>query len=510
MDIPIITPQEMTAAIHLTDAFYVLTGVLILVAWSWIEPRRLPNPGKLRLPKLPVIIALAALIRIPNLFDSFWYDETFSAAMASLSFDDLGAAIIADVHPPFYYWIQWAVEKLIGTSEVALRLPAYLAGVASVWMMYHLTVALLTTRPAKVLSVYRARQIGLIAALIIALLPAHIRYSAEARGYALLALLLIVGLHSGLRRRALPFIAAVGLLPLIHNHGYLYAAALGAGGLAMHRRSWVLPVLSAGVPGLVWLPTMLQQAAHVGGEFWMLPLSAPGVVSPLLTMSGGQGYNVPVDLLIMGGVFVATFAGVWTLKRFFRPSPALAAWMAAAVGVPLAAALMSWLWSPVYLHRALMPAVMLFVPLWALGMHRYRGARILCVVALVAALIGHFGITNRRDDLRAWMSCEGDAVYVLSTSTAISALYYAPVAVYVAPESDDRNQALPDEIKSLFGLQFAHLDDLPYNSLCIYHVFNAHDGHRARLDAILSASDYRADLRYSNDWMAFVSYEVVR
>ncbi|MCZ6554311.1 MAG: glycosyltransferase family 39 protein, partial [SAR324 cluster bacterium] len=119
------------------------------------------------------LVALALALRLPNLNESFWYDEIWSTSVMLGSFRSTVYTIIHDVHPPLYHLIMWLWGQLFGDSEVSVRMLPLLAGLASI-PLTHLVVR---ERCGPVA--------GLIAAGLVTLSPTHIWYSQEARSYAL-------------------------------------------------------------------------------------------------------------------------------------------------------------------------------------------------------------------------------------------------------------------------------------------------------------------------------------
>ena len=60
-----------------------------------------------------------------------WVDEAISVHQAQLPFGQMLRDMqTTDVHPPFHYALLWVTVRLFGTSEVAVRLPSLIAGVA--------------------------------------------------------------------------------------------------------------------------------------------------------------------------------------------------------------------------------------------------------------------------------------------------------------------------------------------------------------------------------------------
>lgn len=117
--------------------------------------------------------------------ESIWYDEAISVAVAKL---DLLAQIQwsfvqNDNNPPLYYEILHFWIAIFGDSEFASRLPSAILGSFSIIAIYSVGRLLFN------------KNVGLLAALILATSVFHIKYSQEARAYSLLAFLSLVSYY---------------------------------------------------------------------------------------------------------------------------------------------------------------------------------------------------------------------------------------------------------------------------------------------------------------------------
>lgn len=264
-------------------------------------------------------------------------------------------------------WRSAADPPLEFASERAVRMPAFLAGVASVGM-----TALFLRRLGLVAA-------GAAAAWLLALHPWHMRYASEARGYALLLLLipvtwlaLLAALERGTWRRWILYGLSQSLLLWSHAGVVWELAVTNAAALAalfwLHRhtprlreqaaRFAVTSALSAGVylqlmlPGLVQIAAYLRQwqgdtrgfgdkvlwdaLAHLGaGVAWRhkrgeayLELAEAAVGSPILFATAAAA---TVALLLAGAARLARSGGVRALlvPVLLLPGPLVyaAAWL---------------------------------------------------------------------------------------------------------------------------------------------------------------------------------------
>lgn len=427
----------------------------------------------------------AVLIRVVMLLRSdLWYDETFTAAVAGVQWSHLPTVILGDVHPPLAYLPTWISTRLIGSSEIALRLPSLVFGGLSIYLVYRVALEMIGTQST-----------ALLAAWLLAFMPAHIHYSVEARGYTLLLCAVLWAILAILKERRWEYTAACWLLPLIHTHGFFYLAALGVCAVVYHglTERWIAAVIRSGLVGLGWLPFALMQSGDVMDGFW---LTTPGV-GRLLWFVGDMTLSNNMPLMIFIIAYVVLFAAIMlALFRRWSDQRVMYLWLIIFAGVPLAIYAVSVLVAPVFLSRALLPSASLLVIPLAAYFQRARLAR----NAFVAVMIVPVGIgvfTPARAPISTYFdNCNGaDYTYVLSNSMAIQAAYYSPAPVVVFHGSDDLNQSLATNVKFAMGFNFVSWAELPPGSdVCVAWSENAlnTDLQRHYLDTILDNSTMTA------------------
>ena len=140
------------------------------------RPGSLPTTSVLL---ITLITLLGVALRIPRLFESLWYDEI--AALISSSLHGPGPAL-GNYHALANHALHSALVALsLGAfgaddAELAIRLPAFLAGVACIPAAFQLGRTVEDDR------------LGLLAAAVVAGMPIAILESCEARGYAFMML----------------------------------------------------------------------------------------------------------------------------------------------------------------------------------------------------------------------------------------------------------------------------------------------------------------------------------
>jgi 4-amino-4-deoxy-L-arabinose transferase-like glycosyltransferase len=153
---------------------------------------------------------------------SLWRDEGFTYYYSTSSLSYLWTTgFRQETNPPLYYTVMHFWIPLFGRSEFALRSFSALASFATIPVVYALGREL------------GGRSIGLLGALLVALLPSEIWYAQEARTYALLQLAISVALLGAARyllRGSMGNLALYGVGTVIavysHDSALIFVAAL--------------------------------------------------------------------------------------------------------------------------------------------------------------------------------------------------------------------------------------------------------------------------------------------
>ncbi len=200
------------------------------------------------MPRVPraliALTALAAALRLPTLgSQSLWLDEVLTGELARGSLGELFHRVAEqEANPPLFYVVEWLWTRVAGTSEIALRLPSALFGIALVPVAYGIGRRLASERA------------GVALAALVAVHPLLVYYSQEARGYAAVALACAVGFLFFLdavegRRGALGW-AIASAVALGCHYFAIFPIAIEAAILLARRGRAALPALAGvGVVG---------------------------------------------------------------------------------------------------------------------------------------------------------------------------------------------------------------------------------------------------------------------
>ncbi|MBL8962443.1 MAG: glycosyltransferase family 39 protein [Phycisphaerae bacterium] len=187
----------------------------------------------------PVAIAAigsaAVFIRWPHMTESLWFDEVWRTNIV-LGGGDLGRLFWHDVHNPLYNALMYAWTAVFGDSELSVRMPSLIFGLAAIGILARWMRPRFGATPA------------VLAAVLLLLSPVHAWYSCEAKNnmmVMLLAVALVIRADTLARRWAwtdAAMVSVVGalavytswqsLLAVVPVFAYVIAAAgvgVGAG-----------------------------------------------------------------------------------------------------------------------------------------------------------------------------------------------------------------------------------------------------------------------------------------
>lgn len=470
---------------------------LIGVLWAWQKPLA-------RVAPIWLIMLVGVLLRLPMMTESLWYDESFTAAVASAP--DMMSIVRSDVHPPLWYGLEKIVIHVAGNSEIALRLPAFFFGLLAIWLTWRLAALHLTKNGA------------LIAALLVAVSGAQLFYSNEARGYTLLVCAVLSMALAIQKDKSSWFAISAVVAYYTHNIGFVYVALLAVVALVKHRNfAWHCKIFAVAVIGALWLPTMLTQSADIADGFWMGDFNPIITPSPLLYMTLGGKIPEGLTLVVAASAYLMTIAAVcmhwrWLLQK------STAVITLVGFGVPTALALVSLGWHDVYLERAMLPAMTMILILWAKALTEgnqgdSRALALMIVPTLFITSASHlnpdFGKISSRDLLAA--GCGSRPAYTTSVNVQFVADYYLEDPIHWEPASD-LNQTLPLTAKHALGWHMADFFELPAGEYCLLDGWNglARADERAYVQSILDAYPHSTLLLADSDTYTMYAHRITK
>jgi mannosyltransferase len=253
---------------------------------------------------LALLTALALALRVTSLSRSLFTDEAYSLALAQRGVGHMLALFLYEANGTLYSIALWPLIRVFGTSEPVLRLPALVAGVASVPALWWAARAIASDR------------VALLGAGLLAVNPMAVFYGQEARAYELAVLACCLAFGALARALARPertrawigYVAAMTALaycqllavPIVLPAQALLARRDGRDGVRSWLRSLIallacclpLLVISAISRGrrnpLYWLPKTSRYLVEAGLQEFTGGFSGVGAVR-WVTLAAGAG-----------------------------------------------------------------------------------------------------------------------------------------------------------------------------------------------------------------------------
>ena len=306
---------------------------------------------------LALITIIGGALRFIGLgADSFWLDEALTADFTTLSFGELWSydPVYNKANPPGYIalmkiWVQ------VSRSDEWFRASSALAGTLTLPVVY-----LIGARMG-------SRRGGLMAAAVLAVAGLHVRYSQEARTYAILTFFVALIVLAVIQLVTQPVTREADLVfrgrsKLRGRHGHspitwthvawvTYAVSLGIA-LHLHNTSFTLPLTSsigvglwslrsrsrgfvlrwtlANLAGLLiwlpWLPGFLDQIERVTNSFWAEYPTGRALTHDFAELAKGYANrldpianNLWLEIAVLVGLVVMIGIGLKNMEPRYRP-----------------------------------------------------------------------------------------------------------------------------------------------------------------------------------------------
>lgn len=342
-----------------------------------------------------LVVAFTFVLRFWTTSD-LWLDEALTVNIAREPLHLIPSFLRRDGAPPLYYvllhfWTAW-----FGTSDIAVR---SLSGVMG-----------LVTLPLAWLAGRRlgGRTVAWAATLLVATSPFAIRYSTEARMYALVMLLTVLGylaLDGALRHPGPGNVIGVGVVTslLLYSHYwsiYLIGVVVlwlafqtwrGRPRLRSGARASLAAVLVGALTFVPWLPTFLYQSHHTGTP-WATPANFAAMVNAVASFAGGGTNGGRALALIFFALAGLGVFGVATDRRHIELDI-----RSRSIGRPLAIAIVGTLGAAIaggFITNSAFDAryaSVVFIPLIllvSLGLVTFADRRVRVAVLAVAVVAG--------------------------------------------------------------------------------------------------------------------------
>ncbi|MDU8359887.1 glycosyltransferase family 39 protein [Pseudomonas syringae group sp. J309-1] len=270
--------------------------------------------------KIFPIVVVAVSVRLYGItYSAVWFDEAYSVLISETTPSLIRFHTAQDVHPPLYYFLLHFWMMFFGESVFSIRVMSALMGtltvLVSVWLM----------------GMIASRRAAILAGFLSALLPIAVRYSQEARMYALLALcciaatlMLVYWVKKPEHHRylcAYAFFMVSGFythyfaFPCLVVHWLYLLFVRDRGQFLIRKGSWWIANLAMLVLYLPWIPLLIEQLGRTGGVGWIPPMSLLTVISQIwifFTLEPSSNWPIMAYLFVP---LLAILVGWGLLKR---------------------------------------------------------------------------------------------------------------------------------------------------------------------------------------------------
>ncbi len=315
---------------------------------------------------LVAMVIAAWMLRIWNCHESLWVDELHTAWCALGGLEEVVPRAAQGNQGPIFYWGEWLLVRVLGPSELSLRLPSLIGGTLLPMVLYFFARRWLSAG------------VGMVGAVMLTIDPMAIYYASEARPYALLQLLTVLHIWLLLamfqrptaRRRCAWISLAAVLFYLHYTAALVLAAEVLFLGLAMVWREergiyrWSQAMVDIAILALLCLPAC-GQIVYIFGrrdnwvfvkknsplavfEWWPTALGGAYIAAAAFTQRT-LSRNAAVPAILWIWLFVPTgiawLATQFDVARLFFPRYLVAAQPVAVLFGAVCMTLAPWRWS---------------------------------------------------------------------------------------------------------------------------------------------------------------------
>ncbi|GAB4027512.1 MAG: hypothetical protein Fur0011_5780 [Candidatus Microgenomates bacterium] len=379
------------------------------------------------------LITLALILRLILLNQSLWLDEAIQALALMGRMGPLLTYALADFQPPLYHLIGWIWTSIFGYSEVALRTPALLAGLGTVYYV------------AKIGEVIGGKKVMYIAGLLAATNPLLIYYSQEGRTYGLTTFFVTAAMYyyvkiyqnkSKKTRYSIYYVLYTTFFLWTSYLSWFLQLAIFLYSLYLKRRDLIFAQVIAGLTLLLWVPSLISSLGiglstvtnspewgNVVGGISLKALALTWVKANLgrISIDNDWIYTVVVIALLALHLFVLSNL---KLKSYFtnKKTQLLLVWLSA---IPLTALFSLLL--PIYSYTRIMFVVPAYLLTLALSLSLTRLRYTALIICLQLLSLGYFWVNPvfHREDWRSVVAQFGtSAIYALPSRAQNAPLLY--------------------------------------------------------------------------------------
>lgn len=410
------------------------------------------------------VLLFSLIIRLINLNQSLWLDEAINVIYARSN--DFWWFVtkypIGDFHPAGWFSVLWIWGHIFGWSEISVRIPSVIFGVATVYFTYLIGKEIFS------------KKAGFLAALMLAVAPLHIYYSQEARMYSLSAFAVTLSIYSFIlfmdkRKYSGLMFAVASILVLYSDYVAYFIFPVQFIYLLLWRKDMIKKYIFSlciitlfFIPWLFVLPEQLtggqRTAAIIPG--WKEVVGGSSIKELFLlgikTIIGRVSfYNTLYYYIFVSVISTPLLIGLIKLKEITnKKSLLILCWL-------ILTPLLTWLFSlfiPVFSYFRLLYVVPAFYILIALSINKFTTIYfkivlgLIILTELVASGLYLFNDRNHRENWReaASLGSQNNAVVIFEDDTILAPyIYYNLKSLNALPGLKNKPAKSIDDINDL-------------------------------------------------------------
>lgn len=379
------------------------------------------------------------------LVEPFWRDEAFSYLLAKKSIVELVVLTAKDFNPPLYYLLLHFWIKIVGGSEISLRLLSFLFYLGTIYVSDHIM--------QDIYGIPLKKRVHYL--LLIAINPILLYYAFEARMYTMLAFFATLSYYSFFLKKKKLYYWSIFLGLFTHYFMSLVILSQFVYVFVMQKRKdmidFVRVVFPVGVMFLLWLVFIFAVKQGEEHSFWiMAPAIKDILYLPAYIYTGyekgfqffmeTQGFNSAL-LLISATIFSLFIVGYLKIvqEKKHKDKDILALLFIWSLGIPLFIFIISF-FKPLLLPRYLIFSSVGLVLLIIYLLHKIdERARVILFVLLLFFTWNYHLIQLKRRDKQNPAKVLQEIGRTINTQdyVYVSELDYF-VALYYMPQFENR------------------------------------------------------------------------
>ena len=374
--------------------------------------------GKFWKYKLLGIFILGLVMRLIAVNQSLWLDEATTALASKMSVNELFTKFLpGDFHPPLYYLLMKGWTSLFSFSEIALRIPSVIFGVATIYFVYLIARKLYDTK------------IGIIASILVATSGLLIYYSQEARMYSLAAMLVTLSVFLFLKKKW-PFFGICLAVIELTDYVALFIVPVFLFLSLKDIKKMALSLIPLFISFGLWMPIFIQQLTQgvmQKGSAWWNILGTPTIKNILLIPTKFIFGRIGFDNKFLYGVLTLVVASLFVFLLFKARSAGKTIWYW--LTLPIIVGVLISLKIPTLSYFRFLFCLPALYILLAYGIgkiekHKYIFLALVIVINIFSSGYYLFNKKFQREDWRGASAAVGTDEIILPGSSQKEALIY--------------------------------------------------------------------------------------